>query len=274
MARIPKKVLERLSKEVTKFQRVLQEAKDRDINEADTVSIIKDILSNVFGFDKYTEVTSEFAIRGTYCDLATKINGNIQYLIEVKAIGLDLRESHLRQSILYGAQQGIKWVVLANGIVWQIYRIKFEQPLQAELVYSINFLELNPRKVEDQEKLFLLCKEGLGKAAIEEFHEYIKSVNRFVIGALILSEPLIDMIRKQLKRITPGLKVSSSEIEGILRNEVIKRDVIEGETASIASKRIKKISGKALKKRKAVKEEEIFLTPRSDFRSPESEENN
>ncbi|GAI67220.1 unnamed protein product, partial [marine sediment metagenome] len=96
MANIPKKVVERLSKTVSKFQRVLKIAKDRDVNEADTVSIVVDILSEVFGFDKYIEITSEYAIRSTYCDLAIKINGKIQYLIEVKAIGLDLKEHHLR----------------------------------------------------------------------------------------------------------------------------------------------------------------------------------
>jgi len=29
----------------------------------------------LFGYDKYEEVTGEFAIRGTWCDLAIKIDG-------------------------------------------------------------------------------------------------------------------------------------------------------------------------------------------------------
>jgi hypothetical protein len=57
------------------------------------------MLSNLFGFDKYEEITSEYKIRGTFCDLAEEGDGNGKYLIEVKAIGLDLKESHLRQAI-------------------------------------------------------------------------------------------------------------------------------------------------------------------------------
>ncbi|MFV1950717.1 MAG: hypothetical protein ACC630_01980 [Nitrospinota bacterium] len=72
MAKLPKKVIERLTKTVSKFQRVLKIAKDRDVNEADTVLIVGDILSEVFGFDKYMEVTSEFAIRNTYFALEPK----------------------------------------------------------------------------------------------------------------------------------------------------------------------------------------------------------
>lgn len=124
MAKTPKKVSERLTKEIRSFQRVLKRAKDRDVNESDTVTIIGDILSNVFGFDKYAEVTSEQSIRGTYCDLAVKLDGSIKYLIEVKAIGMTLKENHLRQAVNYGANQGIPWVVLTNGIDWEIYKIK------------------------------------------------------------------------------------------------------------------------------------------------------
>jgi hypothetical protein len=40
------------------------------------------MLAGVFGYDKYSEVTSEFAIRGTYCDLAIKIDGALKTLIE------------------------------------------------------------------------------------------------------------------------------------------------------------------------------------------------
>ena len=83
MAKIPKIVLNRLTKEIPIYQKVLEKAKNRDVNESDTVTIIVDILARVFGFDKYTEITKEQAIRGTYCDLAIKLDGKIKYLIEV-----------------------------------------------------------------------------------------------------------------------------------------------------------------------------------------------
>ena len=166
MVRIPKKVSDRLIKEINKFQKVLKTAKDRDVNESDTVTIITDMLAGVFGFDKYTELTSEQAIRGTYCDLAIKLDGNIKYLIEVKAIGIALKDNHLRQAIGYGATHGIQWVVLTNGINWQIYKIKFEKPVDYDLVCSFDFTELNSRKQEDQNKacfhdcLVFICSCG------------------------------------------------------------------------------------------------------------------
>ncbi len=38
----------------------------------------------------------EFAIRGTFCDLAIKMDGKVEFLIEAKAIGRELKDNHLR----------------------------------------------------------------------------------------------------------------------------------------------------------------------------------
>ena len=53
MMKIPKKVAERFSKSLGRYQRILREAKDRDVNESDTVMIITDVLADVFGFEKF-----------------------------------------------------------------------------------------------------------------------------------------------------------------------------------------------------------------------------
>jgi hypothetical protein len=249
MVKVPKKVSDRLSKQVKIFQRVLQKAKDRDVNESDTVTIITDMLSSVFGYDKYSEITSEQAIRGTFCDLAIKVKGTIKFLIEVKAIGLTLKENHLRQAINYGANQGISWVVLTNGISWQIHKLGFERPISCELVCAFDFLELSARKAEDQSKLFLLCKGGLSKAVMEQYLEHVQIVNRFVVAALIQTEPVLNVVRRELKRLSPGLKPNKDEIAGIIASEVLKRDVVEGDAAQDAAKQVKRAAKKAIRKR-------------------------
>ena len=72
------------------------------------------MLADVFGFDKYSEITSEYVIRSTYVDLAIKLDGKTQMLIEVKAIGLDLKDTYVKQAVDYAANQGIEWVVSTN----------------------------------------------------------------------------------------------------------------------------------------------------------------
>lgn len=51
MATVPKRVTERLVAGIKRYQPVLANAKSRDIGEADTVTIVKDLLADVFGYD-------------------------------------------------------------------------------------------------------------------------------------------------------------------------------------------------------------------------------
>lgn len=245
---IPKRVSDRLVRGITKFQQVLQIAKDRDVNESDTVSIIKDMLADVFGYDKYLDVTSEFAIRGTYCDLAVKVENKVEFLIEVKAIGIELKESHLRQAIDYGANNGVSWVILTNGMVWRVYKIRFEQPINYNVVCEFNFSELDTKNEEHQDKLFIVCKEGLVKDAREEFNEKILTVNRFVLGALILNDEVVGVIRRELRKLSDGVLVTPEEIVMVLTNEVLKRDVLEGDEAAKAQARVRRFYGKATRR--------------------------
>jgi hypothetical protein len=170
MPPIPNKVIERLQAGIRRFQPILASAKSRDVNESDTVIIVTDMLSDVFGFDKYTEITSECSIRGTWCDLAIKIGGTFEYLIEVKAIGLELKDSYTKQAVDYSANQGTDWVILTTGEIWRVYKVTFAKPIDSELVLEINFSEVNPKKTSDIELLYNLTREGWQKSALGEFH--------------------------------------------------------------------------------------------------------
>jgi predicted type IV restriction endonuclease len=216
--------------------------------------VLNDILGDVFGYDKYLEVTSEFAVRSTYCDLAIKVDEKVQFLIEAKAIGIDLKETHLRQAIEYGANHGVQWVVLTNGIEWKLYRIRFEQPINFDLVCSINFLSLKPKDEKDQMCLFIFSKEGLSKNARDDFYDKVQSVNRYIIGNLILSEPILSFIRRELKRLADGVKVEIDEIESIVRSEVLKREVVEGDEAETARVRVNKFYKRANARQKKADE--------------------
>jgi hypothetical protein len=241
---LPKRVAERLAAGVKRFQPILAAAKARDVGESDTVTIIKDMLADVFGYDKYSEVTSEHAIRGTYCDLATKIEGTLQTLIEVKAIGLELREAHVKQAIDYAANQGVDWVLLTNGIAWRVYHVIFAKPIDQELVVELDFCALNPKLESDLELLYLWCKEGWVKSVLGEYHIQKQALSRFFVGAMILTDPILDVIRRELRRVSPEVKIETEQIRAVLISEVIKREVQEGDKADEARRKIAKIQNK------------------------------
>jgi predicted type IV restriction endonuclease len=265
---VSQKIIDRIGRNLGKFQNALEIAKDKDLNEADTVQIISDILADIFGYDKYLEVTSELMIRGTYCDLAIKIDGKIQFIIECKAVGIDLKDNHLRQAVDYGAKSGIPWVILTNGIDWQIYKIRFEKPVDYDLVCSFNLLDISVKRDEDIDKLFIICREGLQKDHRENFYEKTQCVNKFAIGSLILSEPVITTLRRELKKYADGVKIDNEEIEKIILTEILRREIVESEDAVKHQQKIKRFYRR--QGRKAVRLEEKETGLDSSQLSPEA----
>lgn len=234
---VPQKVATRISAGVKRFQPILAAAKARDVNESDTVVILADMLQEIFGYDKYAEITSEHAIRGTFCDLSIKgPDGKPQLLLEAKAIGVDLKDPHVKQAIDYAANQGTDWVVLSNGMTWRVYKVVFAKPIDQELVLEIDFEKLNPRSDEDIEKLWLISKEGWQKGGLGDYHMQRQALSRFFLGAVLLSDPILEVVRRELRRISPGVKITADEIAAVLRQDVIKREVLEGEKHEEARK--------------------------------------
>jgi predicted type IV restriction endonuclease len=249
MPAIPRKVADRLTSALRKFQPILTASKARDDGEADTVMIVTDMLADVFGYDKYSEVTAEYAIRGTYCDLATKLDGTVQSLIEVKAIGLDLKDAHVKQAVDYAANQGVDWVVLTNGMHWRIYNVIFGKPIDQELVIDIDVCTLNPKNQGDLEVIFLFCKEGWVKSVLGDYQLQKQALSRFFLGALVLSDAVLDVIRRELRRVSPDVRIETEQIRSVLAAEVLKREVIDGDKATEARKKIARAANKLIRQR-------------------------
>jgi hypothetical protein len=248
---IPARIQARIVDGLKRFQPIVEAAKIRDANESDTVVMLTGILSEILGYDRYTDITTEYAIRGTYCDLALKIDGNIAILLEAKAVGIELKDPHVKQAVDYGANKGIDWIILTNGVTWRIYKILFTKPIQHIPVLQFEFLQIRSKSIEDIELLYLISKEGILKNSMEEFYIQKQATNKFMVGNLLYSEPVLNSIRKELKNIYPDIKVTAEEIQKVLTNSIVKREIIEGEHPEEARKKI----AKSLKKKEKAKTE-------------------
>ncbi len=246
--KLPKKTHDRILSGLKRYQPIVRKLRERDISEADTVTVIKDILTDLFGYDKYTELTSEHQIRGTFCDLAIQVDGKIHYLAEAKSAGTNLNDSHLRQAINYGANKGIEWVLLTNAIEWRVYRIKFAQPIDYVEVFSFDLTQVSARSNDDVGKLFMLCRENVATDALTEYHRQSQILNRYVIAELIQTESVIGSIKRDFKRLFPGVKVTDEDLASMLVNGVLKRDTIDGEPAKDAKSIVKKATSSLAKR--------------------------
>jgi hypothetical protein len=69
--------------------------------------------------------------------------------------------------------------------------------------------------------LFMLRRRGVEKDLIEDYFTRRQACNKCTIGALLSAEPAVAIVRRTLRQLTPGLRITVEEIEESIANEVI-----------------------------------------------------
>ena len=72
----------------------------------------------------------------------------------------------------------------------------------------------------------------------------------------MMSDSVIDSLRKTIKKLYPDIKTSNEELYTLIKNEIFKREITEGESAEEAAKTIKKAEKNLLSKSKPKEEKE------------------
>jgi hypothetical protein len=246
---VPKRVVERIASGLKRYQSVLSEARHRDVSESDTVVIIGDMLADLLGYKKYVEVTTEFAIRGTYVDLTVRVGEEIRFLVEAKAIGVELKDNHVKQAIDYGANQGVEWIVLTNGVVWRVYKIHFQQPIDKYLVFELDMLNITARSSEAVECLGNLSREGFTQSSMTALLQQRQATSKFSVAAVLISDPVLLAARRELRRRYPSVRVDQTVLRSVIENDVLKREVVDSDEARAAQQSLRRAAKSAAKAR-------------------------
>ena len=212
---ISKKSQELLNKGVKKFKKIIELAKQKNLNESDTSNIINDMLGEVWWYDKYFDVTTEYKIKGQYCDYGIKIDNQLVALIEVKAIWIDLNDNHLFQAISYAGNEGVKRVVLTNLRERKLYYLTFGDKIEKELILEINFFDEKNNKIYKDCEYF--HKEAFQKNMLEVLREQRLALCEDNIKKVIFGKAMITKFKSEIKNLT-GMKIWDQEAEDILRS--------------------------------------------------------
>jgi hypothetical protein len=106
---------------------------------------------------------------------------------------------------------------------------------------------MNPGSENDIEHLYLWCKEGWQRSVLGEYHTRKQALSRFFIGAMLQTDPVLEVIRRELRRVSPDVRIDVEQIKAVLTNEVIKREVMKGDKADEARKKITRATLKAVR---------------------------
>jgi hypothetical protein len=195
-------------------------AKEKWLNESDTSNIINDMLWEVLWYDKFFDVTTEYRIRWQYCDYWVKIENKLIFLIEVKAITIELNSNHIFQATSYAWNEWVKFVVLTNLRKWRLYYLSFWKKVEYDLVLEVDLIwETSNTKILDWLKYF--HKESFVKWAIEELYQKTIAFSNKNIETVLFSPIIMKKIQSELKNLT-WVRLELEEVENKIKDFITK----------------------------------------------------
>jgi hypothetical protein len=216
---------DRVKQGIKRYSRPLADLASRDANEGDTRLLVTDFLCDGLGYDKYTDLTTEYRVKGEFADFGIRLDGESTAFIEVKRINTKLGAKQLRQVQSYCANEGVQWMILTNGSEWQVYHLSDTVPLVNELLFTVDLLGPEGPTAKAN-KLFYLSREAMKRNHMDELWKARRATCPQALGDLLRSPAVIEAMRKELKRKT-GYKVEANEIVRLLDETVLRPECLQ-----------------------------------------------
>jgi predicted type IV restriction endonuclease len=215
---------ERLKAAIKKFSKPLADLVGRDANEGDTRLLVTDMLCEGFGFDKYSELTTEYRVKGEFADYGIRLEKDLIGFLEVKRVNTKLSSKHLRQVETYAVNEGVEWVILTSGVVWQVYHITGGLPIVVELALEVDLLGEDTLS-QNANQLYYLTKESLKRRQIDSLWQAKRATSPKSLAKVLCSDNVVTAIRRELKRAT-GQAITDQEVVKLLNDTVLRPECL------------------------------------------------
>ncbi|MEX2310132.1 MAG: type I restriction enzyme HsdR N-terminal domain-containing protein [Pirellulales bacterium] len=183
-----------------KFSRYFNDLRGEKANEANTVARLRHFFEEVLGYDRITEISGESEMKGKYVDLCLKVGGNIFMLVEAKAAAVQLRTRQIDQAKHYASENGYDWVLLTNGVEWNLYHVSYveEEGIEYTPAFAVSIADENDLN-EAAEKLAILHRGAVAKNELDRFWDRKSALCAASLGKAIFHENVLRILRRELR---------------------------------------------------------------------------
>lgn len=189
---------QKLLNELKVYRKKFLDGQIVELDESGTRLLINTFLTDVLGYKPIEEIKTEYMIKGTYADYVIQIAKTRHFLVEVKALSYTLSEKHLRQTINYGANEGIEYALLTNGKNFEFYKIIFEKPINSRLIFTLDLSDQTKFK-EAVEYLQHLHRDSVIKNTFKALWNKCEASDPYNVSGILCSSPVLKQISKLIK---------------------------------------------------------------------------
>jgi hypothetical protein len=189
-----------------------------DADEDDTRRLVAGLLRDGLGYGQH-DLAADYQVKRDFAGYGVRIAHRLVAFIEVKPAGAELGPQHLRRAEMHAASEGVEWVILTNGRVWQAWHLSPGPPAVLDIVLETDLLGADDPAHADT--LFHLSKEAFKHHVIDRLWRVRAATSATSLGTVITSDPVIGQIRKELRRRT-GHDVDPAELSDLIRSSVLR----------------------------------------------------
>lgn len=189
---------QKLTAAIKAYRKEFLEGGRKELDESGTRIMINRFLFDVLGYKQLEEIKTEYMIKGTYADYVIQVNKTRHFLVEVKALSFQLSEKHLRQTVNYGANEGIEYALLTNGKNFEFYKIIFAQPISSHLIFALDLSDATSLKTAVA-NLQHLHKESVVKNSFKPLWNKCEATDPYNIAGILCSDGVLSCIKKMIK---------------------------------------------------------------------------
>lgn len=271
------KVSKEDKKSILAARKLIEDVLKIDGNEAETRRRLERIFESVMGYEM-NHLSREYAVSAIgataeYCDFAIKVEtinkARPVIMVEVKRAGVDIDQKHLRQVGSYAINEGCEWILLTNGVKWQLHHVNFGQPPVTNLVDSWNLMTDDVTVLAP--KFASISFKCVKRGNLQKLWEKANVLTPRNLISIILSTESLNLIRRELRK-SGGVTVAPEEIVLAFRKLLNEKALDEMEGIKISLGPAKKPAAKPVKKSISQPEIQPLNTAAVQEQNPESPE--
>lgn len=199
-----------LNKKLREYRQKYLKKDLRELDESATRILVNNFLTEVLGYEELVDIKTEYEIKGSYADYIIQLKQKKMFVVEVKQIGINLNDNHIRQAVGYAANEGIDWAILTNGRQIELYRIIFAKPINVVKLCGFDLDDLKQIPAAAKQLIFL-TKQSILKKELEMHWKRSTALSPESIARELYSEDVAKLIRRHLKKETK-MNFSADEI--------------------------------------------------------------
>ncbi len=213
-----------IRKPLKRFVPHFLQARADGLNEADTVLRLCHFFEEVLGYDGLQDISREAQLKNKYIDVCLKIDGRVRLIVEAKGADQQLRDRYVEQAQAYASQNNFRWVLLTNGVNWNLYHLTFEEGIDYERAFVVSLDSEDLLDVAAQ-KLSLLHKQSIKKGELDDFWAKTTALCAGSIGRVLFNESVLMLIRREIRRET-GLLIDPEDLAKSI-HDMLSKEAVE-----------------------------------------------